>query len=106
VFDDAGRKLGYRDAVSDLDESTMRAIAEATDGGYFRATDADTVAGAFQAIDRERKVTFDAPASRSAEELYPWAAAPGVALIALGYALALLPATGWRLAPARAEVRA
>jgi Ca-activated chloride channel family protein len=91
VFDHSGRKLGYRDAVSDLDEPTMRAIAETTGGGYFRATDADTVEAAFAAIDRARKITFDAAATRRAEEFYAYGAWPGVALIAAGYLLALLP---------------
>ena len=91
VFDPSGRKLGYRDAVSDLDEPTMRGIADATGGGYFRATDSDTVEAAFAAIDRERKITFDATAARNAEEFYAWAAWPGVALIAIGYVLALVP---------------
>jgi Ca-activated chloride channel homolog len=91
VFDTSGRKLGYRDAVSDLDEPTMRGIADTTGGGYFRATDSDTVEAAFRAIDRERKITFDATATRHAEEFYAWAAWPGVALIAIGYLLALLP---------------
>jgi Ca-activated chloride channel family protein len=91
VFDHGGRKLGYRDAVSDLDEPTMRAIAEATGGGYFRATDADTVEAAFAAIDGARKITFDASTTQRADELYAWAAWPGAALIALGYAVALAP---------------
>jgi len=91
VFDHSGRKLGYRDAVSDLDEPTMRAIADATGGGYFRATDSDTVEAAFAAIDRERKISFDATATQRAEEFYAWAEWPGVALIALGYGLALVP---------------
>ena len=108
VFDDRGRKLGYRDAVSDLDEPTMRAIADATGGAFFRATDSDTVGAAFAAIDRERTISFDADATRRAEEFYAWAAWPGVALIALGYAVALLPAPRWRLprpAPVPREVR-
>ena len=32
VFDDAGRKLGYRDVLSDLDEPTLREIARLTEG--------------------------------------------------------------------------
>lgn len=106
VFDAAGRKLGYREAVSDLDEPTMREIADATGGGYFRATDADTVEAAFAAIDRARKIRFDAAVTRHADELYAWAAWPGVVLIAAGYALALLPAAAWRLPRAAREVRA
>ena len=93
VFDEQGRKLGYRNAVSDVDEPTLRAIAGETDGRYFRATDSDTIDAAFAAIDRERTITFDATAARHAEELYAAAAWPGVALIALAYALALVPIT-------------
>ena len=91
VFDPSGRKLGYREAVSDLDEPTMRAIADATGGQYFRATDSDTVDAAFAAIDRERKISFDAASSRRVEELYAVAAWPGLVLIVTGYLLAVAP---------------
>lgn len=91
VFDPSGRKLGYREAVSDLDEPTMLAIAEATGGQYFRATDADTVDAAFAAIDRERKISFDAASTRQVDELYAIAAWPGLALIVTGYLLAIAP---------------
>jgi Ca-activated chloride channel family protein len=104
VFDESGHKLGYRDAVSDLDESTMRQIAKVTGGDYFRATDSDTVEAAFRAIDRERKITFDATATRHAEEFYAWAAWPGVGLLAIGYLRALAPM--WLGRGARREVPA
>jgi len=87
VLDDAGRTLGYRDAVSDLDEPTLRAIADATGGRYFRAADADTVDAAFAAIDRERTISFDATALRRTDELYPWAAWAALALLMTGFAL-------------------
>lgn len=89
VFDADGHKLGYRDALSDLDEPTMLAIAEATGGQYFRATDADTVDAAFAAIDAARTITFDAAATRRVDERFALVAWPGVALIGLGYVLAL-----------------
>ena len=91
VFDPSGRKLGYRETVSDLDEPTMRAIADATGGQYFRATDADTVDAAFAAIDRERKISFDAASTRRVDELYAVAAWPGLLLIVAGYLLAIAP---------------
>jgi Ca-activated chloride channel family protein len=87
VFDAAGRKLGYQDARSDLDEQTLRAIARTTGGRYFRAADSRTVDAAFAAIDRERKIEFDAPANQVVDELYPWAAWPGVVLLLAGFAL-------------------
>jgi Ca-activated chloride channel family protein len=93
VFDEDGRKLGYRNAVSDVDEPTLRAIAAETGGRYFRATDSDTIDAAFAAIDHERAITFDATAARHADELYAWAAWPGLALIALAYGFALVPFT-------------
>ncbi|MEO8605455.1 MAG: VWA domain-containing protein, partial [bacterium] len=93
VFDEQGHKLGYRNAVSDVDEPTLRAIADETNGRYFRATDSDTIDAAFAAIDRERTITFDATAARHADEFYAWAAWPGLALIGLAYALAFIPFT-------------
>lgn len=92
VFDAQGRRRGTQDAVAELDEPTLRAIAQQTQGRYFRATDADTVDAAFAAIDRERTIAFDAPATRQAEERYAWLAWPGLALALLAYALVLLPA--------------
>jgi len=88
VFDEAGRKAGYREMVSDVDEPTLRAIADATGGRYFRAMDADTVDAAFAAIDRERKIEFDATGNLNVQELYAWAAWPGLLLLALGFWLA------------------
>lgn len=34
VIDNAGRKLGYRQAISDLDEDTLQRIAETTGGKF------------------------------------------------------------------------
>lgn len=88
VFDESGRKLGYREMVSDVDAPTLRALADQTGGRYFRATDSDTVDQAFAAIDRERKIEFDATANLNVQELYAWAAWPGIALLLAGFFLA------------------
>ena len=94
VFDESGHKLGYRSLMSDLDEQTLRAIAATTGGRYFRAMDYGTVDGAFSAIDRERKIEFDAAANVSAVELYPWAVWPGLILVLAGFASAVWVAGG------------
>ena len=47
VIDNAGRKLGYRQAISDLDEDTLQRIAETTGGKFFRAMDLGTAEAAF-----------------------------------------------------------
>jgi Ca-activated chloride channel family protein len=88
VFDEAGRKLGYQDMVSDVDVPTLRAIAGETGGRFFRATDSDTVDEAFAAIDRERKIEFDTKANLNVQEFYAWAAWPALALLMAGFLLA------------------
>jgi Ca-activated chloride channel family protein len=88
VFDEAGRKLGYRNMMSDVDTPTLRAVAGTTGGRYFRATDSDTVDEAFAAIDRERKIEFDATANLNVQEFYAWAAWPGMVLLFAGFWLA------------------
>ena len=84
VTDEAGRIVAYRQVRSSLDERTLRAIAEGTDGRYFRARDAGTVEEAFAAIDAERPIEFDAKAHLLAEERFAWFVAPGLAFFALG----------------------
>jgi Ca-activated chloride channel family protein len=88
VFDSQGKKLGYRKVPSDLDEPTLKRIAEITHGRYFRAADADTIDAAFAAIDAEKKIEFDAKSQLRADELFAWAAAPGLAFAWIGFALA------------------
>jgi len=83
-FDSEGRKIGYRTQVASLDEETLREIAAVSGAEYFRAEDADTVDAAFAAIDRERKIEFDAQARLEAEELFARLALPGLALCAAG----------------------
>jgi Ca-activated chloride channel family protein len=88
VFDEDGRKLGYQRVLSDLDEASLQQIAETTGGRYFRAADADTADAAFAAIDKERKIDFEAKATIRAHELFAAAAWPGLALFAMGFWLA------------------
>ena len=88
VFDEAGRKRGYRNVVSDLDEATLQRIAAHTGGRYFRATDSATVAEAFSAIDRAQKIEFDSQAELRTDELYAFAAGPGLLLVLAAFARA------------------
>jgi Ca-activated chloride channel family protein len=73
--------------LSDVDVPTLRAIAKSTGGRYFRATDSDTIDQAFAAIDRERKIEFDAKANLNVQEFYAWAAWPGLLSLLAGYSL-------------------
>jgi Ca-activated chloride channel family protein len=74
---------------ADLDEDTLRAIAERTGGAYFRARDAADLARIYQKLDELEPVESDQEAVRPVDELFYWplAAALLVALAALAYML-------------------
>ena len=91
VFDDNGQKIGYRRAISDLDEGQLRAISDTTGGKFFRAFDSDTIEKAFAAIDKAQKIEFQAKSYLLTTELFAWFASPGLVLLFLGALLALPP---------------
>jgi len=84
IFDDTGKKIGYRRIPADLDEGALRAIAETTGGRFFRAADTGTIRSAFAAIDANEKVDYQAKSYLLTTELFPWFAAPGLALFGAG----------------------
>ena len=83
VFDDSGRKLGYRRIMSDLDEGALRDIARTTSGHFFRADDLKTAESAFKAIDKAEKIEFQAKSYLITTELFLWPATPGLAALIL-----------------------
>jgi Ca-activated chloride channel family protein len=95
---ETGRVLGYRQVMSDLDEATLKQIAQTTGGKYFRAGESDTVASAFAAIDAAQKIEFRTKSYLLADELFSWFAGPGAVLLLLGAGLAASNRTGKRSA--------
>jgi Ca-activated chloride channel family protein len=85
---DADGRKHYRRLPSDLDESALRKIAEATGGRFFRAYDTGTIEGAFQAIDKAQKIEFQAQSYLVTTELFWWLAAPGLVALVLAAAVA------------------
>lgn len=83
VFDDKGRKVGYRRLMSDLDETTLREIAKSTGGHFFRVADTNTIDSAFKAINKAQKIEFQAKSYLITTELFIWFAAPGMAALLL-----------------------
>jgi len=72
----------------DLDEGTLKAIAKATGGAYFRATDADALQQVYARIDKMEPSTGTSQWYRPSQEWFYWP---------LGIALLLsLPAALWR----------
>ncbi len=84
VIDQNGNKRGYQMVRSDLDEASLQRISDQTKGAFFRAKDPGTIKGAFAAIDRAKKIDFEAKTYRLAKEYFPgWAqAGMGCCLVA------------------------
>ncbi len=96
VFDDNGNKIGYRRALSDLDEGQLRAMADVTGGKFFRALDLDTAEKAFAAIDAAQKIEFQAKSFLLTTEFFHWCAIPGAILLFLGALVAVPPQLPFR----------
>jgi len=97
IIDERGVKRGYRRVISDLDEPTLQAISKTTGGEFFRAMDTNTIESAFAAIDKARKIEFEAKSQLLTREEFPWFAAAGAILLALGGIGARRPA--WPFKP-------
>lgn len=80
---------------ADLDEDTLRAIAERTGGAYFRARDAAGLAQIYDQLDELEPVESDREAVRPVDELFYWP-------LSLAFALALAAAL-LQLRPVRAR---
>ncbi len=68
---------------ADLDEDTLRTIADTTGGQYFRARDTAELAKIYQLIDELEPVEQEAQVFRPMRALYPWPLAGALALAAL-----------------------
>jgi Ca-activated chloride channel family protein len=70
-----------REVSDDLDPGLLQKVSKMTHGKYFRAERRDALDEAFHSIDQTKKVEFHARKYRVAQELFPWLAIPGVALL-------------------------
>lgn len=87
----------YTHIRGELDEKTLRTIAETSGGEYFRATDARALSAVLQRIDALEKTRLTAPKREQVDELYVWPLALGLGL----FGLALLAGeTVWLKVPA------
>lgn len=79
---------------ADLDEETLRAIAERTGGAYFRARDAQDLAEIYERLDALEPVESDQEAVRPVDELFFWPLSGAFVLALLAALLGMWP--GWR----------
>ena len=77
---------------SDLDEKTLRAIAAATGGRYFRASDSERLNRIYAILDKLQPIDHDQQTFRPRRTLFYWPLAAGLLLAA---ALLLSELRGW-----------
>jgi len=75
-----GNKV-YQPMKVDIDEDTLKLVAQKTGGRYFRATDTPSLQEIYNEIDRMERTTFAAPRFLDYYELYPWLLLPALALL-------------------------
>ena len=95
VTNDQGRQELVQAKV-DIDEPSLRSVAETTGGKFYRATDTASLSHVYAEIDRLEKTTRTFSSFTEKAEHFAWFAAPGLLLIT---ASALLSATRFRRVP-------
>lgn len=90
-----GRKA-YRRQPVDIDEATLKAIADKTGGRYYRADSSDTLKAIYDEIDKLETTEREMKKYVRVEELFPWAVVSGLGLLLLEI---LLGHTIWRRLP-------
>jgi Ca-activated chloride channel family protein len=90
-----GNKIYTRIPV-DVDEETLRKIADMTKGKYYRADSSDTLKTIYADIDRLEKTDAEVKKFSQYRELFPWAVLPGMFILLLEV---VLSHTAWRKLP-------
>ncbi|HEV7357316.1 MAG TPA: VWA domain-containing protein [Steroidobacteraceae bacterium] len=74
-------------AKVDVDEKTLQAVADATGGKFYRATDTDSLQKIYEQINRLEKNAQTVQKFEHTEELYPWALIPALGILGLSLLL-------------------
>jgi Ca-activated chloride channel homolog len=86
VKDEAGNTHLIMDKV-DVDEQTLKTVADETGGTFYRATDTDSLQKIYEQINRLEKTAQTVQKFEHYEELYSWALIPSVGILGLGLLL-------------------
>ena len=76
-----GKQVGYLEA--DIDEPTLREIAQTTGGAYFRAEDSAALARIYGQIDALERTDIAMKAAMRYDEIFSWLTLPALACILL-----------------------
>jgi len=87
----------YTHIRGELDEPTLKAIADLTGGAFFRATDAEALARVLDRINALEKTRMTSPKREQIDELYGYPLAAGLALLVVAL---LAGETLWMKVPA------
>ena len=90
-----GRKR-YVQVPVDIDEETLKKIAERTGGKYYRADKTDTLRAVYDEIDRLEKTEVEVKKYQRYREMFVWFALPGLVILLLEI---ILSHTVWRKLP-------
>jgi len=74
-------------AKVDVDEKTLRTVADLTGGKSYRATDTDSLQKIYEQINRLERTAQTLQKFERYEELYPWALIPSLAVLGLSVSL-------------------
>lgn len=94
-YDMFGRRVYQRQRV-DIDEATLKEIANKTGGRYYRADNAERFRSIYQEIDELEKTEAEVRKFTQYDELFPWAVSTGFGFLLLEL---LLQHTIWRRLP-------
>ena len=82
LMDPFGREQLVRQPVQ-LDEATLKLLADTTHGRYFNAKDTNALEDVYHDIDRLEKTQLEGRLYTEYRELFPWWLLPGLALIVI-----------------------
>jgi Ca-activated chloride channel family protein len=71
----------YQMVQVDVDEDTLKRVAETTDGKFFRATDTESLKEIYAIIDKMEKTEVKVKKFQNYQELFAWFLIPGLALL-------------------------
>ena len=78
-----GQKVGYQNVSVDIDEETLKKIADVTNGKYYRADNAERFKQIYAEIDKLEKTEASVKKYTHFTELFPWFITMGLAILIL-----------------------
>jgi Ca-activated chloride channel family protein len=78
-----GQRVGTRPQPVDIDEDTLKKIADMTHGRYFRADNSERFQAIYSEIDKLEKTEAEVKKYTHHRELFAWLISPGLALVLL-----------------------